>query len=114
MMRIISSVRANDDWTLDVIFADGAERRFDVKSLLNCEAFAELRTIGMFRTVRNGGYFVEWENEADLSADTLYLEGVSSDKDGRNRALDKGATGRLDFLFKEADEEKKKRELREL
>ena len=74
-MRIITAIRANDDWTLDVSFADGAERRFDVKPLLECEAFKELRDISMFKTIRNGGYFVEWDNEADLSADTLYLEG---------------------------------------
>jgi hypothetical protein len=78
-MRTISTIRANDDWTLDVAFDDGAERRFDVRPLLDCEAFAALRNIGLFKRVRNGGYFVEWDNEADLSADTLYLEGRSTD-----------------------------------
>jgi len=74
-MRTITTIRTNDDWTLDVAFADGAERRYDVKPLLDCEAFASLHNIGLFKAVRNGGYFVEWDNEADLSADTLYLEG---------------------------------------
>ena len=74
-MRSITAVTANDDWTLRVAFADGNERIFDVKPLLDCEAFAELRDISRFRTIRNQGYFVEWDNEADLSADTLYLEG---------------------------------------
>ncbi|MBU1411131.1 hypothetical protein KKC22_06385 [Myxococcota bacterium] len=27
-----------------------------------------------FAKVRNGGYFVEWENGADLSADTLFID----------------------------------------
>lgn len=76
-MRTITCIRTNDDWTVDVSFADGAERRFDVKPLLDCEAFKELRDISLFRTIRNGGYFVKWDNEADLSADTLYLEGSS-------------------------------------
>lgn len=75
-MRTITVVSANDDWTLDVSFADGAKRSFDVKPLLHCEAFHGLRDISLFRAIRNGGYFVEWENEADLSADTLYLEGT--------------------------------------
>ena len=74
-MQTITSITANDDWTLDVVFSDGAERRFDVKPLLNMEAFTSLRNIDMFKAIRNGGYFVEWENEVDLSADTLYLEG---------------------------------------
>jgi len=72
----ITAVTANDDWTLDVAFKDGEERRFDVKPLLECEAFADLCNISLFKRIRNGGYFVEWENEADLSADTLYLEGT--------------------------------------
>lgn len=76
-MRRINTVKANDDWTLEVAFNDGVERRYDVKPLLECEAFAELRNIEIFRRIRNGGYFVEWDNEADLSADTLYLEGKS-------------------------------------
>lgn len=76
-MRRINTVRANDDWTLEVAFDDGTERRYDVKPLLECEAFSGLKNIEMFRRVHNGGYFVEWDNEADLSADTLYIEGKS-------------------------------------
>jgi len=76
-MRRINAVKANDDWTLEVAFNDGAERCYDVKPLLECEAFAGLRNIEIFRRIHNGGYFVEWDNEADLSADTLYLEGKS-------------------------------------
>jgi hypothetical protein len=76
-MRTITNVHANNDWTLDVVFNDGAERRFDAKPLLQCEAFKALRDLNAFKAVRSGGYYVEWENEADLSADTLYLEGKS-------------------------------------
>ena len=77
-MRTITTIRANDDWTLDVTFTDGEERRFDVKPLLTCEAFAALRNLKAFKAIRNGGYFVEWESEADLSADTLYLDGIAT------------------------------------
>jgi hypothetical protein len=76
-MRTITDVRAHDDWTLDIAFNDGEERRFDVKPLLDLEAFTPLRNIDTFKKIHNGGYFVEWDNEADLSADTLYLEGAS-------------------------------------
>ena len=80
MMRNINTVRANDDWTIDVTFDDGIERRFDIKPLLDCEAFEPLRDLFAFKTIRNRGYFVEWINEIDLSADTLYLDGVSLEK----------------------------------
>lgn len=76
-MRNISGIHANDDWTIDVAFDDGAERRFDVKPLLDCEAFEPLRNLNAFKAIRNRGYFVEWNNEVDLSADTLFLDGVS-------------------------------------
>ena len=75
-MRTITAICANDDWTLDVSFDDGAERRFDVKPLLSYEVFAPLSQLSAFKAVRNRSYFIEWVNEADLSADTLYLDGV--------------------------------------
>ena len=78
-MRNITAISANDDWSLDVSFDDGAHRQFDVKPLLDTEAFTALKNLGVFKRVRNGGYFVEWDNEADLSADTLYLEGKAID-----------------------------------
>lgn len=76
-MRNINKIHANDDWTIDVAFDDGVERRFDVKPLLDCEAFEPLRNLDTFKSIRNCGYFVEWVNDVDLSADTLYLEGIS-------------------------------------
>ncbi|MBK5273998.1 MAG: DUF2442 domain-containing protein [Desulfuromonadales bacterium] len=76
-MRNIITIHANDDWTIDAAFDDGAERRFDVKPLLDCEAFEPLRNLDTFKTIRNCGYFVEWINKVDLSADTLYLDGAS-------------------------------------
>jgi hypothetical protein len=78
-MKTIYTLQANYDWTLDISFEDGSKRRYDVKNLLGCEAFAGLRDIALFKSVRNAGYFIEWGNDADLSADTLYLEGLTID-----------------------------------
>lgn len=74
--RKIDLISAKDDWTLDVYFANRELRRYDVRPLLHKEAFRELEDVTMFRSARNGGYYVAWDNEADLSADTLYLEGI--------------------------------------
>jgi hypothetical protein len=74
-MRNISHCEAREDWTLDLVFEDGQRRIFDVKPLLDCEAFSELKDLGLFLAIQNRGYFVEWPNGADLSADTLCLEG---------------------------------------
>ena len=42
MMRTISHARANDDWTVDVVFSDGEVRCFDLKPWLQDEAFEDL------------------------------------------------------------------------
>ena len=77
-MLTITGIVASKDWTLDVTFADGSRRIYDVKPLLESEAFKDLKDIGLFLRVRNGGYFVEWPTGADLSADTLCLEGTAA------------------------------------
>ncbi len=88
-MRKITAICANDDWTLDISFDDGANRRFDVKPLLEYEAFASLSQLSAFKAIHNGGYFIEWVSDADLSADTLYLDGVPIEKsnDSENMAI---------------------------
>jgi Protein of unknown function (DUF2442) len=77
-MRTITALETGKDWTLKVLFADGSRRIYDLKPLLETEAFKELKDINLFFQVRNGGYFVEWPTGADLSADTLHGEGVAA------------------------------------
>lgn len=69
-MRIIN-VMPQNDYSLLVFTDDGREGVFDVRPYLDCEVFVPLRQPTEFMKVRNGGYFVEWECGADLSADTL-------------------------------------------
>jgi len=78
MILTITQIVASKDWTLDVTFVDGSRRIYDVKPLLESEAFEDLKDIALFLQVRNGGYFVEWPTGADLSADTLCLEGTAA------------------------------------
>jgi hypothetical protein len=84
-MEQIESVTALDDYRLRVTFSRGCARVFDCKKYLECEAFAELKEIPLFRQVRNGGYFIFWSNGADLSVDTLYLEGSEDDGSATSR-----------------------------
>lgn len=67
----LAKITANQDWTLSVVTTDGGHGRFDLKPYLQYEAFEPLHDIAEFLKVRNGGYFVEWECGADLSADTI-------------------------------------------
>ncbi len=74
----IASITANPDGTLTVVRDDGASGVFDVRPYLELEAFEELRDSAEFAKVRNGGYFIEWECGADLSADTIEARTQSS------------------------------------
>jgi len=67
----IKELAANTDWTLLVTANDGRVGQFDLRPYLQYEAFKELNDIAEFMKIKNGGYFVEWECGADLSADTI-------------------------------------------
>ncbi|MDP2903567.1 MAG: DUF2442 domain-containing protein [Methylovulum sp.] len=47
------------------------EGSFDMQPYLAYEAFEPLKEMGEFMKISNGGYFVEWQCGADLSADTI-------------------------------------------
>lgn len=67
----IAEVSPQDNYTLHVKAEDGHTGIFDVKPYLDSEAFAPLKTADEFERIYNGGYFVEWDCGADLSADTI-------------------------------------------
>jgi hypothetical protein len=56
---------------LSIVADDGRVGSFDVSPYLGYEAFEDLRDPDEFVKVSNGGYFVEWDCGADLSADTI-------------------------------------------
>jgi hypothetical protein len=67
----IEELHPQPDWVLRIVADDDRVGSFDVGPYLECEAFNELRDHKEFMKVFNGGYFVEWESGADLSADTI-------------------------------------------
>jgi len=69
-MRIVE-LRPEPNWVLSIAADDGRVGSFDVSSYLEYEAFADLRDPSEFMKISNGGYFVEWDCGADLSADTI-------------------------------------------
>lgn len=69
-MRIVE-LEAQANWVLSIVADDGRLGQFDVSPYLQYEAFEALRDESEFKKVVNGGYFVEWDCGADLSADTI-------------------------------------------
>lgn len=67
----IAELRPQPNWVLSVVADDGRVGSFDVRPYLEYEAFEYLRDQDEFMKVINGGYFIEWDCGADLSADTI-------------------------------------------
>jgi hypothetical protein len=71
----VTSVRALDDYELDVSFENGEQKRFDVKPYLSRGIFVRLRERALFQAVRVVAGSIEWPGGLDLSYDTLYIGG---------------------------------------
>ncbi len=67
----IAEIIPQDNYVLYVKADDGKTGLFDVKPLLESEAFSPLKDRNEFERVHNRKYFVEWDCGADLSADTI-------------------------------------------
>jgi hypothetical protein len=67
----IKSIKHKKDFCMEVIFKDGYAGVLDMKPYLIYEAFKPLNDPAEFLKMYNGGYYVEWECGADLSADTI-------------------------------------------
>ena len=68
---IIKAIRPESDSILFIASDDGRAGTFDISPYLGDEVFQPLKDAGEFRKFHNGGYFVEWDCGADLSADTI-------------------------------------------
>lgn len=76
-MRTIDEIICLKDFKLKVIFQSGEARIFDFKQFINSEnIFSKLKDEHIFRNAKNRKYFVEWPDEIDISADTIFLDGV--------------------------------------
>jgi hypothetical protein len=67
----IAEMTPNSDHTIRIITTDGRTGIFDVKPYLEYEAFRPLINLTEFMKISNGGFFLEWECGAGLSADTI-------------------------------------------
>jgi hypothetical protein len=75
-MKKVITVKANEDYSLDLKFSDESIKRFDVKPYLEYGIFKELKDINYFKRVGIAFGTVQWPNEQDISPETLYLEGI--------------------------------------
>ena len=93
MNPYVQSVRALDDYELEVLFENGERRRFDVKPYLGRGIFTRLSNRGLFGAVRVVAGSIEWPGGLDLSYDTLYIRGKAISERSECAAQTRQASG---------------------
>lgn len=69
----VIQVQPLDNYQLRLQFDNSETRIFDVTPYLDKGVFSQLKSIEQFKTVKPFFGGIQWENEQDLSRDTLYL-----------------------------------------
>jgi hypothetical protein len=72
----VVKVKPDQDYTVRLWFANGEEGVLDMKPYLDKGIFRALKDEKMFRTVHPFIGTIQWDNEADLCPDTVYLDSV--------------------------------------
>ena len=72
----VVAVTPRPDYTLELTFANGEVRIFNVTPYLNIGIFRELQDLRYFNSVRPVLGSIQWRNGQDLCPDTLYLDSV--------------------------------------
>lgn len=72
----VVKVVAADDYFIEAEFTTGEVRRFDMRPYLHFPAYAALKEPGLFRRAHVEYGTVVWNEDIDLSPDTLYLQGM--------------------------------------
>jgi hypothetical protein len=76
----VIKVEPEQNYMLNLWFANGGQRSFDMKPYLDFEVFRALKNLEVFNSANTFLGSVTWSNNSDLSYDTLYLEGVAETK----------------------------------
>ena len=71
----VTTVEVLPNFKLLVGFATGERRRFDVQPLLNFPVYERLQKAGYFSCARVENGTVVWDEQCDLSPDSIYLQG---------------------------------------
>ena len=81
--HIIKSVKPLDNLVIEITFANGTKKKYDVKPLMQrWEVFKKLQDAELFNKVRvdAGGYGIVWSEDIDLSSEEIWTQGITINK----------------------------------
>jgi hypothetical protein len=77
MYWTVVSVKALEDYRLELVFETKEKKIFDMKPYLNSGVFKKLKSKSVFNRVKASFDSIEWPGEIDIDPETLYEDGVS-------------------------------------
>jgi hypothetical protein len=76
MLVDVVKVSPNADFQLDLVYANGEQRRFDMRPLLSIKPWDRIANPQIFKLVRADYGTVVWPGEIDIAPETLYDDSV--------------------------------------
>ena len=76
MLIDVLEVHPLADFQLDLVYANGERRRFDMKGLLSVKPWQSLRDPQVFQQARAEYGTVVWPGEIDIAPETLYDDSI--------------------------------------
>ncbi len=70
----VEEVIYKSDFTIQVKFNDGVVGYFQLNELVEKGIFQELKDLNKFSKVYSTGYSIEWSDELEIDAATIYAE----------------------------------------